>query len=88
MGCDQVNLPATDVSVYLQALYFRMADHRLFVPVSLIVPGSQIPFLKNGDRSKATLDVIGQVKDAEGHCCRQHPRHGYDPARDKAAPGG
>lgn len=51
------------------------------------MPGSQIPFLKNGDRSKATLDVIGQVKDAEGHGCRQHPRHGYDPARDKAAPG-
>ena len=36
------------------------------MPVSLIVPGSQIPFLKNGDKSKATLDVIGQVKNAQG----------------------
>jgi VWFA-related protein len=60
------DLPATDVAVYLQALYFRMEDNRFFVPVSLIVPGSQIPFLKNGDKDKATLDVIGQVKNAEG----------------------
>jgi len=60
------DLPATDVSVYLQALYFRMEDNRFFVPISLVVPGSQIPFLKNGDRDKATLDVIGNVKDAQG----------------------
>ncbi|MDE3103917.1 MAG: VWA domain-containing protein [Acidobacteriota bacterium] len=60
------DLPATDVPLYLQALYFRSTAGRLFVPVSLIVPGSQIPFLKNGDRSKATLDVIGSVKNAQG----------------------
>jgi VWFA-related protein len=60
------DFPATDVSLYLQALYFRMDDGRFFVPVSLIVPGSQIPFLKNGDRDKANIDVIGQVKNAEG----------------------
>jgi len=29
----------------------------------LIVPGSQIPFVKGGDRDKATLDVIGEVID-------------------------
>jgi hypothetical protein len=52
--------------VYLQALYFRMEENRFFVPISLIVPGSQIPFLKNGDRDKATIDVIGNVKNAEG----------------------
>ena len=58
--------PATDVPLYLQALYFREPNNRAFVPVSLIVPGSAIPFLKNGDRSKATLDVDGQVKNAAG----------------------
>ena len=36
------------------------------MPVSLIVPGSQIPFVQNGDKSKATLDVLGQVKNAQG----------------------
>ncbi len=60
------DLPATDVSVYLQALYFRQDDNRFFVPISLIVPGSQIPFLKNGDRDKANLDILGQVKNAQG----------------------
>ncbi len=58
-------LPATDVAVYLQALYFRLEDNRFFVPVSLIVPGSQIPFLQVKDVSKATLDVIGQIKNAQ-----------------------
>jgi len=61
------DLPATDVAVYLQALYFRLDSVRYYVPVSLVVPGSQIPFVKGGDRDKATLDIIGSVKDAAGH---------------------
>jgi hypothetical protein len=60
------DLPATDVAVYLQALYFRMGDNKFFVPVSLIIPGSQIHIVKNGDRDKANIDIIGQVKNAEG----------------------
>ncbi len=57
------DLPATDMAVYLDALYFRLDDNRFFVPVSLIVPGSQIPFVKGGDKDKATLDIIGTVID-------------------------
>ncbi len=60
------DLPATDVAVYLQALYFREHENSYFVPVSLIVPGSQIPFVKNGDRDKASIDIMGQVKNAQG----------------------
>ena len=60
------DLPATDVAVYLQALYFRLEENRYLVPISLIVPGSQIPFLKNGDRDKANIDIIGNVKNAQG----------------------
>lgn len=58
------DLPATDMSVYLQALYFRLDDFHYAVPISILVPGSQIPFVKGGDRDKATLDVIGEVKDS------------------------
>jgi VWFA-related protein len=61
------DLPATDMAVYMQALYFRTAENRFFVPISLVVPGSQIPFVKGGDRDKATIDVIGQVRDTAGH---------------------
>jgi hypothetical protein len=32
----------------------------------LIVPGSQIHSVKNGDRDKATIDLMGQVKNAQG----------------------
>jgi VWFA-related protein len=60
------DLPATDVAVYLQALYFMTNRNTYFIPVNLIVPGSQIPFVKGGDRDKATLDIVGQVKDAQG----------------------
>lgn len=56
-------LPATDLPVYLDTLYFREDENRFFVPVSLLVPGSQIPFVKGGEKDKATLDVIGQVMD-------------------------
>jgi len=57
------DLPATDMAVYMDAMYFRLDDNRYFVPVSLIVPGSQIPFVKGGDKDKATLDIIGSVID-------------------------
>jgi hypothetical protein len=57
------DLPATDMAVYLDAMYFRLDENRFFVPVSLIVPGSQIPFVKGGDKDKATLDIIGTVVD-------------------------
>ena len=64
------DLPATDVEVYLEAYYFRndtgTGQPRFYVPISLIVPGSQIPFVKGGDRSKATLDIIGQLKNTAG----------------------
>jgi VWFA-related protein len=57
------DLPATDIAVYMDALYFRLDENRFFVPVSVIVPGSQIPFVKGGDKDKATLDIIGSVID-------------------------
>ena len=61
------DLPATDVEVYLQAMFFRANDSQDDVPVSLVVPGSQIPFVKGGDKDKATLDIIGRIEDAAGH---------------------
>jgi len=57
------DLPATDVAVYLDTMYFRIDDNRYYMPVSLLVPGSQIPFVKGGDKDKATLDILGEVID-------------------------
>lgn len=60
-------LPATDLPVYLSAAYFRVEANKFYVPISLAIPGSQIPFTHNSDRDKATLDVIGMVLDGEHH---------------------
>jgi hypothetical protein len=49
--------------VYLATGYFRLASNKFFVPISLVVPGSEIPFTHGGDQDKATLDVIGAVTD-------------------------
>ncbi len=57
------DLPATDMALYLDAMYFRLDENRYYVPVSLLVPGSQVPFVQGGDKDKATLDIIGTVID-------------------------
>ncbi len=57
------DLPATDMAVYMDAMYFRLDANRFYMPVSLVVPGSQVPFVKGGDKDKATLDIIGAVID-------------------------
>ena len=59
------DLPTTDLPVYLSAAYFRIAERKFYVPVSVVVPGSQIPFTHNNDQDRATLDVLGIVTDPE-----------------------
>lgn len=60
------DLPAVDIALYLEAFYFRQNANSYSVPMSLIVPGSQIPFTRAKDQDKATLDIIAQVKNAQG----------------------
>jgi VWFA-related protein len=60
------DLPAMDISMYLEAFYFRISPNEYYIPMSLIVPGSQIPFTRTKDQDKATLDIVGQVKNAQG----------------------
>ena len=60
-------LPTTDLPLYLSTAYFRLQANKFFIPVSLVVPGSEIPFTRSSDRDKATLDVIGIVLDSEKH---------------------
>lgn len=57
------DLPNTDLPVYLAAGYFRIGNDRFFIPISLVVPGKEIPFVSDATRDKATLDVIGEALD-------------------------
>ena len=45
--------------------YFRLADNRYFVPLSVVVPGYQIPITKATAKDKATVDVLGVVRDEQ-----------------------
>ncbi len=57
------DFPSTDLPVYLAASYFRVGDNRFYVPVSLLVPGSEIPFVSSSQQDKASLDVLGVATD-------------------------
>ncbi|MGH9493905.1 MAG: VWA domain-containing protein [Candidatus Sulfotelmatobacter sp.] len=61
------DLPTTDLPLYLGDAYFRLEANKFYIPISLVVPGSEIPFTRSSDRDKATLDVIGVVLDSEKH---------------------
>jgi VWFA-related protein len=54
-------LPSTDVAMYAGTAYFRQDDSHYYLSVSLVVPGSQIPFVTEKDKDSATLDIIGEV---------------------------
>jgi VWFA-related protein len=55
-------LPQTDVPLYAGTAYFREDESHYYLAVSLVVPGSQIPFVQEKDKDNATIDVIGEVR--------------------------
>ena len=59
------DLPSTDLPVYLSAGFFRIGSDRFYMPISLVVPGREIPFVSNATRDKATLDIIGEALDSK-----------------------
>jgi VWFA-related protein len=54
-------LPQTDVAVYAGTAFFRQDDSHYYLAVSLVVPGSQIPFVQEKDKDNATIDITGIV---------------------------
>src|SRR5256886_5732333 len=54
-------LSQVDVPLYAGAAYFRQDDSHYYLAVSLVIPGSQIPFVAEKDKDNATIDIIGQV---------------------------
>lgn len=59
------DLSMTDLPVYVSAAYFRLTPSRYAVPLAVAVPGSKVPFAKAGDKSRATLDLLGVVTDEQ-----------------------
>jgi VWFA-related protein len=59
------DLSVTDLPVYAAAAYFRDKGGRYFVPLWLVVPGARIPFNASGQKDKATLDIVGMLRDEQ-----------------------
>ncbi len=59
------DLSSTDLTVWMSASFFRLSDDRFYVPVSIAVPGSEIPFATSRTQERATIDVIGLVRDPQ-----------------------
>jgi len=58
--------PLTELPLALEVDYFRLTPDRYFVPVSVKIPGSEIPVAKKGSNGITALDFIGQIRDAKG----------------------
>jgi hypothetical protein len=58
--------PFTDLTLAMEADYFRLARDRYFVPVALKIPGSEVPLAKKGSNEVTEFDFIGQVRDKQG----------------------
>jgi VWFA-related protein len=56
------DLPETDVPLYAGTAYFRENESHYYLAVSLVIPGSQIPFVQAKDKDNATIDIIGEVR--------------------------
>lgn len=59
------DLSPTDLPVHGAAGYFRLKANRYYVPIWFIVPGSQVQFSRSSDKEKATLDVLGVIRDPQ-----------------------
>src|SRR5712664_628239 len=77
-------LSQTDVAVYAGASYFRQDDSRYYLSVSLVIPGSQIPFVQAKDKDNATIDVIGEARTADSKFAIGHQRDTVKLALDSA----
>jgi VWFA-related protein len=59
------DLSSTDLTVWMSTSFFRLSDDRFYVPVSIAVPGSEIPFVQSSSQDRATIDVIGIMRDPQ-----------------------
>jgi VWFA-related protein len=57
--------PLTELPLAIEVDYFRLTPERYFIPVSVKIPGSEIPVAKKGSNGITALDFIGQIRDSK-----------------------
>ena len=55
--------PLTQLPLALEVNWFRLSRDRYFVPVSVKIPGSAVPFRNKGGRDTTQFDFIGEIRD-------------------------
>jgi VWFA-related protein len=55
--------PVSELPLALEVDYFRVAQNRYLVPISLKIPGSVRALAKKGGKASTDFDFIGQVRD-------------------------
>jgi len=56
-------LPRVDVPLYAGSAFFRRDESHYYLAVSLVIPGSQIPFVTEKEKDSATIDIIGTAQE-------------------------
>ena len=76
--------PLSDLPLLLEWDYFRVAQNRYFVPISVKIPGSEIALAKKTSGLETTdFDFVGVVKSADGKSLGQLPQWATTGVRDK-----
>ena len=79
------DLSSTDLTIWMSTSFFRLSDDRFYVPVSIAVPGSQIPFARTSEQDRASIDVIGLMRDQQQRAVgrlRETVKLAVQPAQD------
>ena len=66
----------SDLQLALEADYFRVANGRYFVPISVKIPGSEIALAKKSGAETTDFDFVGVVEAPTGKrsaSCRNGP---------------
>jgi len=56
--------PVSEIPLALEVDYFRVAQNRYLVPISVKIPGSILVLAKKGGKQSTDFDFIGQVREA------------------------
>jgi VWFA-related protein len=56
--------PVSELPLALEVDYFRVAQNRYFVPISVKIPGGVLALVKKGGKQSTDFDFIGQVRES------------------------
>lgn len=74
--------PLSDLPLALEADYFRVAQNRYSVPISVKIPGSEVALAQKNGAQTTDFDFVGVVKDAAGKSLAQLPQWATTGVRD------